>query len=72
MPGRPGRACQLWTRTERSSTELRPPLFDHLVGTQDKPGRNLMPDRLCGFEIDGQFEVGPLLDGQIGRSCAAE
>ena len=47
-------------------------LFDHLVGAQHEAGGDLVADRLCGLEIDHQFEPGRLLDRKIGRLSAAQ
>jgi len=42
-------------------------LFDHLVSLSVQRGRYGEPERLCGLEIDDQFELGRLLDRKIGR-----
>src|SRR5262249_38896038 len=46
--------------------------FDNLIGAQDEPRRNLVPDRLSGLEIDDQLEPGRLFDGQIDGLAAAQ
>jgi hypothetical protein len=38
------------------------PLFDHLVRAQ----RDRLRERLCGLQIDDQFDFGGLLHGQTG------
>jgi hypothetical protein len=40
-------------------------LFDHLVGAGEQHRRNLKAERLGSFEVDYQFELGRLQDGQI-------
>ena len=46
--------------------------FDHLVGAQDQPDWDFMPDRSSGLKIDDKLEAGRLLDRQIGRLDAAQ
>jgi hypothetical protein len=48
------------------------PLFDHLVGAQDEPGRKFKTEHLRASEVDYQLEVGRLLDRQIGRFSSAQ
>jgi hypothetical protein len=37
-------------------------LFDHLVGAYQQPGRKFNPERLRGFEVEGQLYSCGLLD----------
>jgi hypothetical protein len=41
--------------------------FDHLVGTHQRRRREREAERLCGFEIDHQFDLGGPLNRQISR-----
>jgi hypothetical protein len=41
--------------------------FDHLVGALQQRRRHFDAKRLCGLQIDHQFELGGLLDRQVGR-----
>jgi hypothetical protein len=43
------------------------PLFDHLVGAQLEFAADGEAERLRGLEIDGELELGRLLDGKIAR-----
>ena len=45
--------------------------FDHLVGECEYIGRNFEAERLGGFEVDDQLELGGLLHREIGRRCAS-
>ena len=47
-------------------------LFDHLVGDSEQSRRECKAQRFCGFKIDDKFDLGRLLDGQIGRFFAFE
>ena len=47
-------------------------LFDHLVGAGEQRGWHGEAERLCGLEIDHQFEFGRLLNGQVGRLGTSE
>jgi hypothetical protein len=47
-------------------------LFDHLIGAQHEPRRDLVIDRLRGLEINDQFKSGGLLDWKISRLRAAQ
>jgi len=38
------------------------PLFDHLVGAYQQPGRKFDPERLRRFEVEGQLDFCDLLD----------
>src|SRR5215813_8198171 len=48
------------------------PSFDYLIGAQDQPDWDFMPDRPSGLKIDDKLEPGRLLDRQIGRLDAAQ
>ena len=45
-------------------------LFDHLVGEREQLRGDFEAERLCGFDVDGQFELDRLLDRQLGRFYA--
>jgi hypothetical protein len=47
-------------------------LFDYFVGYLLNLSRNREVKRLCGLEIDYEFEFGWLLYGKIGRFCTFE
>ena len=42
-------------------------LFDHLVGDGKQRRRHVQAERLSGFKIDYQFELGRLFDRQFRR-----
>ena len=42
-------------------------LFDHLIRARRQRRRHFDAQRLCGAEVDHEFELGHLNDGQIGR-----
>src|SRR3977135_2996232 len=44
--------------------------FDHLIGGAEEGWWYGDAERLCGFEIDHQFELGGLLDRKVGRISA--
>src|SRR5262245_20619398 len=48
------------------------PLFDHLVGAGEARLSDCQADRRRGPEIDDQFEVGGLVDGDVGGLLAFE
>jgi hypothetical protein len=50
----------------------RRPLLNHLIGSSQQRFRDGKAERLCGLEVDGQFELGGLLHRQIGRFFASE
>src|SRR5215470_17216550 len=45
--------------------------FDHLVGDGEYIGRNFEAERLSGFEVEDQLELGGLLHREIGRHRAS-
>src|SRR3954470_24860779 len=47
-------------------------LFNHLVGAKQKRLWDLQAERFGSLEIDGQFELGRLDDGEIARLRALE
>ncbi len=42
--------------------------FDHPVGADQQPCRHRKAKRLGSLEVDHQFELGRLLNRQVGRS----
>src|SRR5262249_33053183 len=46
--------------------------FDHVVCKGEKRGRDREAKRLCSLEVDYQFELGRLLNREIGRLGAFE
>ena len=50
---------------DRASFAWRLHSLDHLVGEREQLWRNFQAERLRGFEIDNQLELGRLLDGQV-------
>src|SRR5262245_11648207 len=69
-----GRArCQM-EKISAGKFHFAPPftLFDHLVGASEQRRRHLDAERLGGFEIDDQLELGGLQDGQVGWLFALE
>jgi hypothetical protein len=53
-----------------SASGLR--LFDHLISSPQECRRNGNAQRIGGFEIDDQLELGRLLDRDVGHLGAAE
>jgi hypothetical protein len=47
-------------------------LLYYLVRPQQQPLRDRQPERLGGLEVDDQFELRRLLDGQVGGLGAFE
>jgi hypothetical protein len=47
-------------------------LFDHLVGAPDQRVGNVDAERLAGLQVDDQFDLGCLLDRQVGGFVAFE
>src|SRR5258708_40293154 len=56
-------SCQQETHAPPQTTAL----FDHLVGALQQRCRHFDAKRLCGLQIDHQFELGRLLDRQVAR-----
>ncbi len=59
------------------SGELAPRIYrrncmarDHLVGLGEQRGRHGEAKRLGGLAVDDQFELGRLLDGEVGGLSA--
>jgi Adenylate and Guanylate cyclase catalytic domain len=48
------------------------PSFDHLFGAGEQRGRHGEAERLCGLEVDHQFNFSALLDGEVSRLGAPE
>jgi hypothetical protein len=46
--------------------------FDDLVGVGEQRRRHGEPKRLCGVEVDRQYEFGRLIVGNIAGICAAQ
>jgi hypothetical protein len=57
---------------ETHAPQQKASLFDHLVGALQERLRNCQTEGLRGLEIDGKFELGRLLNGNIGGLCAAQ
>src|ERR1700687_5499270 len=47
-------------------------LFNHLVDNGEHAGWNVEAERLGGLEVDDEFELGRLLDRQVGGLFALE
>jgi hypothetical protein len=41
--------------------------FDHFVGDSKQTGGNCGPERIRGFTVDDELELGRLLDRKVGR-----
>ena len=52
--------------------DLERRLFDHLVGAGEYCRRNCKAQRLRGFQIDHQLELGRRLHWEVGRLLAFE
>ena len=48
------------------------PLFDNLVSAQQECLRDCQPEGLRSLEIDDEFELGWLLNREVGGLCALE
>ena len=46
--------------------------LDHIVGEGEQSIWNSEPERFCSPEIDHEFELSRLFNGQVGRICAPE
>jgi hypothetical protein len=70
----PGDACRLGADSARYPGQDRepPPLFDHLVGCDQKVLRDDDVQRLGGLQIDGEFEPVRLLDRQVAGFLALD
>jgi hypothetical protein len=42
-------------------------LFDHLIGAGKQHRRHLQAERLGGLQVEDEFELGRLLDREVGR-----
>jgi hypothetical protein len=52
--------------------ETLPKLFDHRVGAQEEGGRHVEAEHLGRRHIDGELELGGLLDRQVAWLGALE
>jgi hypothetical protein len=52
--------------------DLRPPLFDYLVGARDDRRRNLKADGFCSFQVDSEFKRDRLRDRQVSGLGATQ
>jgi hypothetical protein len=52
-------------RLKKSPAMVKQGLFDHLVRTEQERLRNHQPQSLRGLEVDDQFKLGRLLDGEV-------
>src|SRR5947207_13131160 len=57
-------------RTYTLQTNLQ--LFDHLIGAGEERRGNVDADRLGGFQIDHEIELGCLLDRQLAGLIVSE
>src|SRR6266567_4480030 len=62
--------CQNLTHAPQQTTCAG--LFDHLVGACEQRRRNVQTERLGGFKIDDEFELGRLQNRQLGWLRAFE
>jgi len=46
--------------------------FDHLIGAGEQRGRHRKAEDLSGLEVDDQFKLSWLLDGEVGRLRATQ
>src|SRR5262245_41497114 len=46
--------------------------LDHLVGEREQVGRNFEAERLCGFDVDRELELGRLLDRKLAWLLPAQ
>jgi hypothetical protein len=57
-------------KTGCEQSQQSPRLFDHLVGECEQSVRYIQAERLRGFKVDDQLELGRLYDRQVGRLLA--
>src|SRR5215210_5955805 len=57
-------------RSEKCQIRKSSVLFDHFVGAVEQRQWDGEAERLRGFEIDHQFELGRQLHGKIARLCS--
>jgi len=48
------------------------PLFDHLVGSDQQPGRHREAQRLCRFDIESRYKFRRRLHWEVGRLSASQ
>jgi hypothetical protein len=56
----------------QETTRLFLSLLDHFVGSREERFRHLDAQRLCRLQVDGEYELGRLLNRQVGRLGAVE
>jgi hypothetical protein len=65
MPARPAIQVAGADAFRHDANGIQAASLDHLVGAREQRLRDRKAERLCGFEVDHQFDLGRLFDRQV-------